>query len=137
MTETLTAGHLLRPDTSSATALEAFIESLTTLLTSKGASDITVIDLHGKSYMADAIVIASGTSSRHVSSMADYVVELMGDSALSVEGKTEGEWVLIDHPEVVVHLFKPDIREHYGLERMWGDEIGNEQDEVVEVELVH
>lgn len=137
MAETLTAGGLSRPETSSATALEAFVDSVTTLLTSKGASDITVIDLYGKSDMADAMIIASGTSGRHVSSMADYVVELMGDGALSVEGKTEGQWVLIDHPEVVVHLFKPDMREHYGLERMWGDEIGNAQDEVVEVEMVH
>lgn len=91
-------------------------------LDSDKAEDVVVIDLAGKSSMADTMIIASGTSSRHVGSMADHILRrLKGSGARSVvvEGRAAGDWVLIDAKDVVVHLFRPDVRTFYALERLW------------------
>lgn len=92
------------------------------ILDSKKALDIVSIDLAGKSDVADYMIIASGTSSRHVATLADYVTEGLkeqGIGILSVSGKEQGEWVLVDTPYVIVHLFRPEMRTHYNLEKMW------------------
>lgn len=86
------------------------------------AEDIVTIDLAGRSSLADYIVIASGTSSRHLGSMAEHLCEKFKAAStprLSVEGATQGDWVLIDAGDVVVHLFRPEIREFYALEKLW------------------
>ena len=86
------------------------------------AEEVVVIDLAGKSSMADVMIIASGTSSRHVGSMADHILRrLKGLGVLSVviEGRAAGDWVLIDAKDVVVHLFRPEVRKFYALERLW------------------
>jgi ribosome-associated protein len=86
------------------------------------AEDVVVIDLAGKSSIADYMVVASGTSSRHVGSMAEHLCRTFkaaSTSRLSVEGATQGDWVLIDAGDVVVHLFRPEIREFYALEKLW------------------
>jgi ribosome-associated protein len=86
------------------------------------AEDIVVIDLAGKSSIADYMVVASGTSSRHVGSMAEHLCQKFkaaSTTRLSVEGATQGDWVLIDAGDVVVHLFRPEIREFYALEKLW------------------
>lgn len=91
-------------------------------LDSDKAEDVVVIDLAGKSSMADTMIIASGTSSRHVGSMADHLLRrLKGLGAPSVvaEGRAAGDWVLIDAKDVVVHLFRPEVRKFYALERLW------------------
>lgn len=82
------------------------------------------IDLAGKSAMADAMVIASGRSSRHVSALCDHLVRAMKDAGhtdMTVEGShnPEFDWVLIDAGDVVVHLFRPEVREFYNLEKLW------------------
>lgn len=87
------------------------------------AEDVVVIDLLDKSSIADFMVIASGRSSRQVVTMADHLAEKLKarrPQAPSVEGKSQGDWVLVDGGDVIVHLFRPEVRAFYGLEKMWG-----------------
>jgi len=81
-----------------------------------------VVDLRGKSSLADHIVIASGRSQRQVGAMAEHLHEKLKHLGLSVsiEGQQQGDWVLIDAGDIVVHLFRPEVRSFYHLERMWG-----------------
>lgn len=85
------------------------------------ADNIVVIDLQGKSSIANQMVIASGTSQRHVASLAEKVQENLkaqGFYSMS-EGEEKADWVLIDAFDVIVHIFKPEVREFYNLEKMW------------------
>ena len=96
------------------------------------AKDVREIDVRGKTSIADLLVIASGTSARHVKSIADEVskyAKKAGVMPLGVEGEVEGEWVLVDLGDVIVHVMLPRIREFYGLERLWtvGD-LGHDAD---------
>lgn len=94
---------------------------LTTLEEDK-AEDVVAINLAGKSEMADHMVIASGRSSRQVSAMAEHLVDRLKsemDRLCRVEGKDAGDWVLIDCGDAVVHLFRPEVREFYQLEKLW------------------
>jgi len=96
------------------------------------ARDIVEIDVRGKSSVTDFMVIASGTSTRHVKSIADEVVKFakkLDVMPLGVEGEREAEWVLVDLGDVVVHLMLPRVREFYALERLWtvGDEPPQDQ----------
>jgi len=91
------------------------------------ARDIVEVDVRGKSSVTDLLVIASGTSSRHVKSIADEVVKKAKQAGLppiGVEGQREAEWVLVDLGDIIVHVMLPRTREFYGLERLWtvGDE---------------
>lgn len=86
------------------------------------AEDIVQIDLRGKSEMGDHMVIASGRSSRQVSSMAEKLTDRLKQTfgiLSKVEGKGTGDWVLIDTGDVIVHVFRPEVREFYQLEKMW------------------
>ena len=94
------------------------------LLDEKKATNIHVIDVRGKSALTDFMVIASGTSSRQVSSLAEILQTTLHKEkiyALSLEGRSEGEWVLMDLNDVIVHLFKPETRDHYNLETLWAE----------------
>jgi ribosome-associated protein len=86
------------------------------------AKDVVEIDVRGKTSIADYLVVASGTSSRHVKSVADEVVKFAkkcGVMPLGVEGGNEAEWVLVDLGDVIVHIMLPRIREYYAIERLW------------------
>lgn len=86
------------------------------------ANDLKVIDVRGKTSVTDCLVIASGTSTRHVKSMGDEVVvtaKQLGMAPLGVEGEKEAEWILVDLGDTVVHVMLPRTREFYGLERLW------------------
>lgn len=86
------------------------------------AQNISEVDVRGKSSVADLLVVASGTSSRHVKSIADEVVrkaKQAGNPPIGVEGQREAEWVLVDLGDVIVHVMLPRTREFYGLERLW------------------
>lgn len=86
------------------------------------AEDIVTIDLTGKTSIADRMVVASGRSNRHVGSVADNVVEELEKSGLPgirVEGQPHCDWVLIDAGDVIVHIFRPEVRAFYNLEKMW------------------
>jgi len=91
-------------------------------LESLKAKDVREIDVRDRTSIADLLVIASGTSARHVKSIADEVgrfAKQAGFTPLGVEGEQEGEWVLIDLGDVIVHVMLPRIREFYALERLW------------------
>lgn len=86
------------------------------------ATDILVIDVSGKNPLTERMIIASGNSTRHVKSMADNLVvsaKAAGNSPLGVEGAREGEWVLVDLNDVIVHLMLPQTRAFYNLEKLW------------------
>lgn len=86
------------------------------------AEDVVQIDLRGRSAIGDYMVIASGRSTRQVAAMSEKLVErLKADFGVScrIEGKDAGDWVLIDTGDVVVHIFRPEVREFYQLEKMW------------------
>lgn len=86
------------------------------------AEDIVSIDLTGKSDVADRMIVASGTSARHVGSLADHVAEALrkaGYEHIPVEGKEVCDWVLVDAGDIVVHIFRPEARSYYNLEKMW------------------
>lgn len=87
------------------------------------AEDVVVISLKHKSTIADYMVVASGRSHRHVGAMAEHLLERLksaGLSGLSVEGRAQCDWVLLDGGDVIVHLFRPEVRGFYNLEKMWG-----------------
>ncbi len=86
------------------------------------AEDTTTIDLRNKSSIADYMVVTSGRSNRHVGSVADRVLEDLdkaGLDGLRVEGMPHCDWVLIDSGDVIVHVFRPEVRDFYNLEKMW------------------
>ncbi|MBL8652756.1 MAG: ribosome silencing factor [Alphaproteobacteria bacterium] len=87
------------------------------------AADPVVIDLAGRTPIADSLVVASGLSARHVQAMAEHLIKNLKEKGLKsirVEGVAQGDWVLIDGGDVIVHLFRPELRDHYGIEKMWG-----------------
>ncbi|MGH6944426.1 MAG: ribosome silencing factor [Geminicoccaceae bacterium] len=87
------------------------------------AIDPVVIDLTGKTNIADAMVVATGNSQRHIASMAEHLLERLkaaGLVRLGAEGRGQSDWVLIDGGDVIVHLFKDEMRRFYDLERLWG-----------------
>jgi ribosome-associated protein len=87
-----------------------------------GALDVVSISLAGKSSEADVMVVASGRSTRHVASVADKLIErLKADAGIipRAEGKEAADWVLVDAGDVIVHVFRPEVRDFYQLEKMW------------------
>lgn len=101
---------------------EALLDRIVVSLTEDKAEDIVRIDLRGKSAMADYMVICSGRSTRQVAAisekLADRLKTELGRSS-KMEGKDQGDWVLIDTGDVIVHLFRPEVRDFYQLEKMW------------------
>ncbi len=90
------------------------------------AEQVVVIDLQGKSSIADHMVIASGRSQRQVLALAEHLLEGLKAAGrrASAEGLPHGDWVLIDAGDVIVHLFRPEVRGYYNLEKMWGAPLG-------------
>jgi ribosome-associated protein len=87
------------------------------------ADGIVVINLEGRTSLTDYMVIASGNSQRHVGAMAENLREKIKQSGIqtvSVEGQTQCDWVLIDAGDIIIHLFRPEVREFYNIEKMWG-----------------
>ena len=101
---------------------DEILQRILTSLDDDKAEEIVTIDLRGRSAMADHMVIASGRNARQVAAIAEKLVERLkqqtGHSA-RVEGKDTGDWVLIDTDDVIVHVFRPEVREFYQLEKMW------------------
>lgn len=86
------------------------------------ARDVSVLDVHGKTSITDYMIIASGTSDRHVKAIADtiaYRAKEAGEAPLGCEGVNEGEWALVDLNGIVVHVMLPRVRDFYNLERLW------------------
>ncbi|MBD3679180.1 MAG: ribosome silencing factor [Rhodobacteraceae bacterium] len=107
-----------RPELTSEQLLEQILSSLE----DDKAEDIVSIGLRGKSEMADYMVICSGRSSRQVSAIAEHLTDKLKQDfgrLSKIEGKDQGDWVLIDTGDVIVHVFRPEVREFYQLEKMW------------------
>ena len=101
---------------------EALLAFILTQLYNDKAEDIVSIDFQGKSAMAVHMVVASGRSTRQVSAMTEKLTDVLKTDRgvlCRVEGKDAGDWVLIDAGDVIVHLFRPEVREFYQLEKMW------------------
>ena len=104
------------------TTSELLLDRILTSLKNDKAEDIVQIDLRGKSSIGDYMIIASGRSSRQVTAISEKLVDnIKKDFGRSsrVEGKNAGDWVLIDTGDVIVHVFRPEVREFYQLEKMW------------------
>ena len=94
------------------------------------ANDIVSIDLKDKSSMADYMIIASGTSSRHIQSLSEQVLEKLKKNGIpnsKIEGKDSGEWKLVDGVDLIVHIFHPEKRKFYELEKIWSELIPKEK----------
>jgi ribosome-associated protein len=88
------------------------------------AEDVVALDVREAVSFADTFVVATGRSDRHVQSIGDGVAEALaqaGEKPLGIEGYQEGRWLLMDFSDVIVHVFQPDVRRHYDLERLWSD----------------
>ena len=99
-------------------------------LDSNKAIDIIVIDLKNKSSMADYMIIASGTSSRHIQSLSEQILEKFKDNGIinsKIEGKESNDWKLVDGIDVIVHIFNPEKRQFYEIEKIWSELIPQEK----------
>ena len=99
-------------------------------LDSNKALDIVSIDLKNKSSMADYLIIASGTSSRHIQALSEMVLEKLRSNGVQnskIEGKESGDWKLVDGIDLIVHIFHPDKRKFYELEKIWSEVIPKEK----------
>ena len=100
------------------------------ILDSNKAQNITTIDLKNKSYIADYMIVASGTSSRHLQSLSEILItelKKLGLNNCRMEGRDSSDWKLVDAYDVIVHIFHPEKREFYNLEKMWSEEIPKEK----------
>ena len=100
---------------------EKILEIIQQTLDDNKAEDIVVIDLRGKTSLASFMVVASGTSQRHVASLAEKIqltLKAKGYQS-TIEGEEKADWILIDAFDVIIHLFKPEVREFYSIEKMW------------------
>lgn len=107
------SGHI-----SARTAIEIVLSSLD----DSKAENIVAIDIQGKSSLADHMVIASGRSNRHVAAVAEHVITALKEAGFGnprVEGQAAADWVLVDAGDVIIHVFRPEVREFYNLEKMW------------------
>ena len=105
-------------------------EIVITTLDLNKAEDIVTINLKDKSSMADYMIIASGTSSRHIQSLSEQVLEKLKDNGIKdskIEGKESGEWKLVDGIDLIVHIFHPEKRKFYELEKIWSEFIPKEK----------
>jgi len=103
----------------------ALVELVLKNLDDSKAEDVLSIDLAGKTSLADVMVIASGRSDRHVGAIADHLIQALKEKGLDtprVEGLPQCDWVLIDAGDIIVHVFKPEVRQFYNLEKIWGSD---------------
>ena len=98
------------------------LDRIKTSLEDDKAEDIVTVNLAGRSSLCDAVVIASGRSTRHVMSIAEHLARRLKESGYGtrpVTGAGQGDWVLVDAGDVIVHVFRPEVRDYYDLEGMW------------------
>src|ERR1019366_5686429 len=100
------------------------VQTVLTCLDDSKAEDIVSIDLHGKTSLADAMIIATGRSNIHVGAIAGRLIGALKDSrrAPRVEGLGNCDWVLVDAADIIVHIFRPEVRQFYNLEKMWSSD---------------
>ncbi|HUO98608.1 MAG TPA: ribosome silencing factor [Rhizomicrobium sp.] len=108
-----------------AAADQALLSRIVKSLEDDKAEEIVTIDLEGRSSLCDAIVVASGRSSRHVASIAEHLARRLKEAGYGtrpLNGAAQGDWALVDAGDVIVHIFRPEVRAYYDLEGMWSVE---------------
>ena len=116
------AGELSRNRPRGVVNVDEATRIVLTSLEDDKAEDILAIDIRGKSSFADMLIVASGRSARHVGALADHVMRKLKESGVkdvNVEGIPNCDWVLVDAGDVVVHLFRPEVRSFYNIEKIW------------------
>ena len=111
-----------RAEAGRSSGAEAALQTALESLENSKAEDIVSIDIQGKSSLADYMIVASGRSHRHVAAVADHLIRALkeaGHGNARVEGLASADWVLIDSGDVIVHVFRPEVREFYNIEKMW------------------
>tara|TARA_S200000501_G_C20807428_1_gene736824 strand:+ start:1016 stop:1354 length:339 start_codon:yes stop_codon:yes gene_type:complete len=91
-------------------------------LSKNKAKEITILDLKKKTSIADFMIICTGTSSRHIIALSNYISEDLKKqnlAMLNIEGKKNGDWIIVDIGDIIIHLFRNEVREYYNLEKMW------------------
>lgn len=117
-----TAAGIPLPDSGNRSSGDMLMKFIVQSLHDDKAEEVVSIDLNGKSEMADYMIVASGRSTRQVTSISERLIEKLKHDlklAARVEGKEYGDWVLIDAGDVIVHVFRPEVRQFYQLEKMW------------------
>lgn len=102
--------------------MQSALETVLASLEDSKAEDIVSIDIQGKSSLGDYMVIASGRSHRHVAAVADHLTRALkeaGHGPVRVEGLTSADWVLIDTGDIIIHVFRPEVRDFYNIEKLW------------------
>lgn len=120
-----------KKSSSNVEAADKLLADIVESLDDHKAEDVIVINLHGKSDIADYMVIASGRSGRQVATMADNLVlvaKAHGVIGAVPEGRGQADWVLLDADDVIIHLFRPEVREFYNLEKMWNVDLPDPQE---------
>ncbi len=110
------------PQANQAVPERPMIDVIINCLDDAKAEDIVAVDITGKSSLADHMVVASGRSQRHVGAVADQLINALRDAGFGkprVEGLPHCDWVLVDAGDVIVHVFRPEVREFYNIEKMW------------------
>ena len=121
-----------KPQTPSSVSYSAedVLDTIVTSLEDSKGEDLSTIDIRGKSALGDYMVIVSGRSHRHVGAMADHLLRELkakGYGPAKVEGQQAADWILIDTGDVIVHVFRPEVRDFYGIEKMWTMEESSER----------
>jgi ribosome-associated protein len=119
-----TAPKKTKPANRAPSRNHALLTTVLAQLEDAKAADIVAINLEGKSAIADDMVVASGRSNRHVNAMAEQLVEKLkaqGRRDIRVEGLEQGDWVLVDTGDIIIHLFRPEVRSFYNLEKLWSE----------------
>ncbi len=102
--------------------IQTLLELILTTLDTNKAEDIKTINLKDKTEIADYMIVASGTSKRHVMALSDYLHDALKKEDiknLGIEGADEGDWILLDAGDIIIHIFRPEVREFYKIEDMW------------------
>jgi len=123
--------EIIKPAENTQLTAKQLLELLEEVLDDNKAEDVVSIDLEGKSSVADYLLIATGRSARHVSAIADYVLraaKAAGLGQLETEGMSSNDWILIDAGDVIVHVFRNEVRDYYNLEKIWSVSLSRETD---------
>lgn len=131
---TVVKGRKTKAKTAAVRPSDKAKDIVTNILDEAKGEHIVTLDLSGKTSIADYMVVASGTSARHVSTLAHRVSEALKEAGFEVatpEGMENADWVVVDAGDVIIHLFRPEIRELYHLEKMWSVAIPTAEMEVV------
>ena len=110
------------PATPAVPSVEAAVELILNTLEDAKAEETVSVDITGKSSLADHMIVTSGRSQRHVGAVADQIIRALRDNGFGkprVEGLPHCDWVLVDTGDVIVHIFRPEVREFYNIEKMW------------------